>query len=307
MNKYIGLVGLGAVGAPISHLLYKSYKNDFIIISDEQHKRKLSEVKIINGDDFKPPIISEANKINRNLDILIICVKNYDLIDTLAYVDRFIAPHTIVIPLQNGIWACRYIRERYKKNIVAECYVQGPDTIREKDGFRYTRSGVIHIGTSIIEESKKIFEVYKCLRQGGLDIHYEKEIKQMVWKKWMLNAAGNTVTALTGASYKMFKDSEDLQEICRNIMEEFLLVAQSEKINLTYKDINEVIEYYTSFKTDKITSMLEDVIHEKKTENEYITGELLRMASTKGIDLPINRVVYTLVKVKELVYTTKRT
>lgn len=173
-------------------------------------------------------------------------------------------------------------------------------------GFEYTKSGVIHIGTSRDAEVEKLRNVFDVLKESGLSIFWEDNIKKMVWSKWMLNVAGNTVTALTGASYRQFADSRDLQMICRRIMKEFLLVANTENVGLTYSDIDETIDYFVGFRTDKITSMLQDVLSERRTENEYITGELLRMAEERDIDLPINKTMYSLVKIKEAVYMERK-
>lgn len=302
----IGLLGLGAVGAPIAHKLFQKYGNDFFVISDEAHIRKVRDVKAINGDIFTPRIAINSNDIKGKLDILILSVKNYDLITSLDMAESFISDSTVLIPLQNGPWACHYLWHRYRNNIVAECYVRGPTTRRVPNGFEYTKSGIMHIGTSKENAVEALHKVFGILKEGGLSIIYEADIKKMVWAKWMLNVAGNTVTALTGASYRLFADSIELQTICRRIMKEFLLVANAENVGLTTADIDEVTDYFVGFRTDKITSMLQDVLSERKTENEYITGELLRMAEEHHIDLPINKTMYSLIKIKEAVYMEKK-
>lgn len=302
----IGLVGLGVVGAPIAHKLYYFYGNDFVVLTDADFEDDLRNIKEINGDTFSPVILVNGKDEKPVLDVLIIAVKNYDLISTSLLIDYFISDNTILLPVENGIWASRYLRNKYPEHIVAECYVRGPDTRHIENGFAYTKSGTLHIGTSKGNDQDLIMKVYESLKISDMDVHYEENINTMIWRKWMLNVAGNTVTALTGASYRMFADSKDLQMICRQIMREFLLVANSEGVPLTWADIDETIDYYCSFTTDKITSMLEDVQNERRTENEYITGELLRIAEERGIDLPINKTMYTLVKLKEYVYTQKR-
>ena len=82
------------------------------------------------------------------------------------------------------------------------------------------------------------------------------------------------MTALTGADYSNFKDSPALQNICRKAMEEFLHVSEAEGIRLTNNDIQDILDYYTTYKGSKRTSMLEDVINHRKTENEYLAGKL---------------------------------
>jgi len=302
----IGLLGLGAVGAPIAHKLYLKYGDSFVIVTDDAHRREIREIKAINGDAFDARVAAFSGDIEGKLDVLILSVKNYDLISSIEMSEQLISEKTVLIPLENGIWACRYLRNRCRDNIVAECYVRGPDTKRIYNGFEYTKPGVVHIGTSREKDSDRLHEVYEILKDSGLSIFYEDKIKKMVWSKWMLNVAGNTVTALTGASYRHFADSRDLQMICRRIMKEFLLVADTENVGLSYADIDETIDYFVSFRSDKITSMLQDVLCERRTENEYITGELLRIAEERNIDLPINKMIYSLMKIKEAVYMERK-
>lgn len=300
--KRTAIIGIGAVGAPIAHCLYKNCSKDFYVLTDDGHQEEVNAIKQINGEEFSPNIVTNVEQIDGNIEILILAVKNYDLIPTLELVDKIITDNTIIVPLQNGIWSCRYLRNKYRFNKVAECYVRGPNTKREKDGFFYTKSGVIHIGTSKAYEVEYIKEAYDSLKEAGLDIYYEDNIRLMVWRKWMLNVAGNTVTALTGANYSMFAESNDLQMLCRRIMREFLQVSEAAGVELTHADIDETIDYFVGFQSGKVTSMLEDVLNGRRTENEYIAGEILRMGEEYDIKLPIIRTVYTLMKLKENVY-----
>ena len=34
---YIGLIGLGAIGAPLAEMLYKEYGDKFVLVSDDKH------------------------------------------------------------------------------------------------------------------------------------------------------------------------------------------------------------------------------------------------------------------------------
>lgn len=49
--------------------------------------------------------------------------------------------------------------------------------------------------------AKSLFYMFE---NAGLDIVWENNIKKMVWKKLMLNVAGNSITALTLADYSFF-------------------------------------------------------------------------------------------------------
>ena len=306
-DNLIGLMGLGAVGAPVAHRLFEYFGSSFVLLTDLAHEGQLRRVRSINGAPFDPAVVCTPQQLrdatgSDKLDVLLISVKNYDLISAVSSADSMIGPRTVLVPMENGIWATRYLRHAYPKNVVLECFIQGPNTRRTSDGFEYTRSGAVHMGTSRATEKDTARATFDLLAKSPLDVSYEEDIQRMVWKKWMLNVAGNPITALTGASYSDFEGDIDLQVICRKVMREFLLVSNAMQVDITYADIDEVIDYFVGYKSGKVTSMLEDVTNHNRTENEYITGELLRMGEETGIDLPLNRAIYTLMKTKESVY-----
>ncbi len=303
MEKKIALIGLGVIGAPIAHKLYQWDKSRFVLIADEERKGHLLEHEIkINGELFAPQIISDSKCLDEEIELLIVCVKNCSLERAIGDIRKVITERTIILPLENGIVAYRMLRKEFPNNIILEGYAQGPNTERITEGFSYQNPGAIHMGSSKTELCDAAIQVYLRLKHAGVNVVYEAEIRKMVWKKWMLNAAGNTVTALLEANYADFKKSVDLQNICRKIMLEFTRVAEMEHIHLSDEDIESVIKYYVNYNGQKCTSMLEDVLHKRRTENEYITGEVLRMAEKHRIAVPVNETMYLLIKAKESLY-----
>ena len=147
--------------------------------------------------------------------------------------------------------------------------------------------------------AKSFFYMFE---NAGLDIVWENNIKKMVWKKLMLNVAGNSITALTLADYIFFKTSSEIQELCVQAMHEFLMVAQYENVELMKKDIDDVIDYYITYKGSKKTSMLEDIMNNRKTENEYLEGNLIRLAEKHGVSTPMIKTLYYLIKIREEQY-----
>lgn len=301
--EQIALIGLGAIGIPIAHKLYHTYANAFhLVLSGTRRKRfELKETKI-NNQRFSPHVISAKDEINKGLDLIIICVKNYDLEAALYDIRSVITTKTIILPLQNGIYAHEFLKKIFPENLVLEGYVQGPNTYCENGSYFYQNAGEMHIGSSNPIFSNLAEAVFKSLKDAGIEAHLEEDIRHMVWKKWMLNVAGNSITALTGADYSMFKYYNDLQQLCMTAMEEFIKVAEAECVRLDKNDVHDIIEYYVSYNGRKKTSMLMDVLNERKTENDYLAGKLLELADHHEIDVPVTKTLYCLMEVKERVY-----
>ena len=87
-------------------------------------------------------------------------------------------------------------------------------------------------------------------------------------------------------------------------MHEFLLVAQYENVDLIKKDIDDIINYYVNYRGKKKTSMLEDILHSRPTENEFLAGDLIRLAKKNGISTPMIETLYLLLKIRENQYIT---
>lgn len=302
-NYKTGLIGLGVIGSPIANVLYKYYKDNFYLIANDERKEKLQRRRIvINNERFSPRIISSRNELDGDLDLLIVCIKNYSLEESLQDFKNIIGNKTVILPLQNGIYSYDFFCENFRDNVVLRGYVQGPNTQINGGNITYTNTGVMHIGKTQNDMKDIAKHCFYMLENAGLNIVWEDNIKKMVWKKWMLNVAGNSVTALTLADYSFFKSSSEIQELCIQAMHEFLLVAQYENVNLMKQDIDDVIDYYVSYKGSKKTSMLEDVLNNRKTENEYLAGSLIKLAKKHGIATPMIRALYLLIKIREQQY-----
>lgn len=303
-NVNVGLIGLGVIGAPIAHKLYNYYNANFYIIANKKRKERLQRKKIkINNETFAPNIISTKKEIKNSLSLLIVCIKNYDLESSLEDFKNVIDDSTVILPLQNGIFAYDFFCSNFTKNIVLRGYIQGPNTKIYGSNIVYSNPGVMHIGKTQKDKYDIAHEVFDMLYNADIDVIWEDNIKKMVWKKWMLNVAGNSITALTLADYSYFNKNYEIQKLCRNAMHEFLLVAQYENVDLIKNDIDDIINYYVSYKGKKKTSMLEDVLNNKPTENEFLAGDLIRLAKKHNINTPMIETLYLLIKIREEQYT----
>lgn len=301
MDSYISLVGLGAVGAPLADILYKKYAEDFILLSSENFLSTLENL-YINGQKFDPQIVHKKEQLEKRIGVVFICVKNYQIEAIADLLSNLIDDKTVIVPLQNGVYSFDFFKDRFPNNVVLEGFAQGPNTTVMKNIYIYQKPGMFRIGSDFDEWKSPAKNVVGIMSEAGVNSIYSDRIKYEVWKKLMLNVAGNAITALTGIDYCMFEKSPETQNLCRAVMGEFASVARSIGIELSEKDIEDTIEYFLSFKVSKKTSMLEDVTNCRPTENDFIAGYISKLAAKKGISVPHIDTLYNLVKIKENVY-----
>ena len=307
MKKKIAVIGLGVVGAPLSYLLSKKYKDDFVLLSSPDYIHTLTKHDLyINGELFNPCVISNKAQLSSPIGVVFVCVKNYHVKHTIDFLRKLIDKDTIIVPLQNGVYSFDTFSKDFPNNVVIEGFAQGPNTqINEGWSFTYQKPGSFHIGSSQINYKVYAKNVCSLMKDANIMANYYDDIKYHVWKKLMLNVAGNAITALTGIDYFMIKKSEESQYVLKRAMTDYLKVANSIGVNLSEKDIDDVFNYYFSFTVSKKTSMLEDIINKRPTENEYLAGYIRKLAQRLNIDIPYIDELYNLIKIKEDVYLSK--
>ena len=302
-SNSIALIGLGVVGAPLANLLYGKYPDKFALLSTKDFLYTLTDKPIyINGEVFCPRIISEYNEKHGTIKFLFVCVKNYHVEGIVGLLKDVVDDDTVIFPLQNGVYSFDYFSKNFPKNIVLSGFAKGPNTTLCENGFVYQRAGCFHVGTNRSEWRNAAQDACRLMKDAGVDCVYDDDVIHEVWKKFMLNVAGNAVTALTGIDYSQFKYCQTVQELCIGVMREFTEVARHKEILLDENDIEDIIKYYLSFNVSKHTSMLEDVLNTRRTENEYIAGYISRLAEEMGIATPMIDMLYRLMKIKEDVY-----
>ena len=79
-EKLIGLIGLGAIGAPLADLLYQRYNKNFILLSSRDFLHTLTDNElVINKRVFSPLIVTDKKQLAKDIDVLFVCVKNYHI------------------------------------------------------------------------------------------------------------------------------------------------------------------------------------------------------------------------------------
>ena len=79
-------------------------------------------------------------------------------------------------------------------------------------------------------------------------------------------------------------------------VKEAINVARMKKINLSEKDYI-ALTYEVAKKTSKNkNSMLQDILNGKTTEIDFLNGRIVKYANKLGIEVPINKVLTSLIK-----------
>ncbi len=301
--KSVALIGMGAVGTVYGNLLFNTYGPDFAVIADRDRKEKLKKSGFtLNGKTFYPNVISNGDT-NKNYDLIIFSVKNYQLSQAIEDVKDFVGKNTILITFLNGVTARSRIHAAYPDNKVLYGLSMKIDAQRTLEGVFNTVNGVIHFGeadNTII--SKEVQAVSDCFNKAGIENMVFPDMIRTIWKKFMLNVGVNQVSAVTRAPYGKITSIETNLTLFKEAMMEVLAIARFSNIDLREEDVEEFVSLMSSFSPKGKTSMLQDVEAKRRTEVDYFAGTVIEMGKKLNIPTPVNHVLYCIIKSMEELY-----
>ena len=305
MNR-IAIIGAGCVGSVIAERLWRYGKNiqiSFIAFGTIAEYLNKMGVKV-NGELIDVPIFKEGSQ---SPDLVFVCVKNFHLEHACKDLRRVVDDHTILLPLLNSVSPTPTISQFFPNNRVLYGYITKIDSQMDANGsFNYNIAGDIHFGdkeNNTIDE--KLLEIREILRNSGFVAEVDKDMLRGVWRKWMLNVGANQVSALTEANYLQFAKIPEVKEVLRLAMQELLTIAGYEGVDLGNRDIAEILDYLTTYPFPKQTSMLQDILAKRRTEVDYISGDIIRLSHKWNCPCPVNLTMYYLIKSKQDVYLNK--
>lgn len=275
----IGILGMGGVGTFIGTQLLKnlSSTNDLEVICICRGKTKENIKKnglVLKTTDeiqiVQPHIVSdEPNEIGK-IDLLFITTKSCDLEEALSKYSTCLNKDSIILPLLNGV-NIKELVAKYSQhptaNILEGCIyiisnIESPGVAKHAGG-----PGQIFYGNEQSDNCQWIEERLKTL---SLKISFTKDIKTLIWKKYLFVSSISNMTCSLGITMGQLRDNSSYMSLLRQQMEEIVTVAQTLNINLSQIDIEEACQMLQKFPSSAKTSLQLD-LEEGKNKNEKTT------------------------------------
>jgi 2-dehydropantoate 2-reductase len=144
------------------------------------------------------------------------------------------------------------------------------------------------------EEISRLAEA--CTR-AGMPTTAVADARGPQWRKVIFNASTNPVGALTGLTHGRVCEDPELRRLVSGLVDEGKAVAAAQGIELD-ADPEELIDHAAKPEVayGHKASMLQDVEAKRPTEIDYLNGGIARFGSEHGVETPLNRAIWSLVK-----------
>jgi 2-dehydropantoate 2-reductase len=135
-----------------------------------------------------------------------------------------------------------------------------------------------------------------CTR-AGMPTHAVADARGAQWRKVIFNAATNPIGALTQLTHGRVCERPDLRTLVSQLVDEGKAVAEAQGITLD-ADPEQLIDHAAKPEVayDHKASMLQDVLARRPTEIDWLNGGIVRFGDEHGVETPLNRAVWALVK-----------
>lgn len=231
------------------------------------------------------------------VDIVLFCVKLYDVEEAAQLCKPLIGEDTAVIPLLNGIDAA----ERMVPILGAAHVVPGiakiPSQIAEPGVIEHKMPlAALEFGEADNSESARLTAFAEACTAAGIEAQISAEIEAALWKKFIMLASFAGVSCMTRQPNGVIRDDPDLTRILSDATQEIISVALACGVNLPGDTYDNSFAAQSAFPDNVYPSMWFDLDAGKRLELEGLTGAIVRLGREQGVQTPVNRVIYAALK-----------
>jgi 2-dehydropantoate 2-reductase len=306
MIQRVCIAGAGTIGSLFAGHLAQVV-DVCVLTRRPEHAAALNErgLHVTGRSDLKSRVSATTDPAELPpFDLGIVACKGTDL-EAVASSLEGCAPGATLMTVQNGMGAEAVVRRRGEWELIsAITFMSG--TKHSDTEVEYILDTETWLGPYEATSLERVEEVAALIASCGLKAKAFADLRPSQWSKLVFNATVNGVAALTalphGFHFAVAEQPTDLGTIVRALMEEGKTVARAAGPGIA-EDPWEMNVHATQRGSAHRPSMLEDVEAGRPTEVESINGWLVREAERLGVEVPLQRALYALVRGREAAYS----
>jgi 2-dehydropantoate 2-reductase len=291
----IVVVGAGGVGGCFGRLLARHGEDVTFIARGRTLEALQTEGLTVHSKlagDFtvRPGVTSDPASLE-SPDLVLFCVKTYDLESAAEKIRPLIGPETVVLPLQNGIDAS----ERLGRILGDEAVLAGVTYVR---AFRSAPSVVEHLHSTqiILGEprgglSERVQVLAERLQAAGIAAEAQENSLTPMWTKFAGTCAA-MVCAMTRQAVGPVLTTPEMRSMFQDTLQEVFAVGRARGVPFPDDIVDRLMTVVDGYPPSAKPSLLEDLEAGRPLELENLTGTVLRLGRELGVPTPLSRAIY---------------
>jgi 2-dehydropantoate 2-reductase len=299
----IGVGGVGGYfGGKLAHAFspnFDSSANIFFVARGKHLEAIKSNGLILKSPEFgsrtcRPRLVAERVNDLPEIDVFLICVKGYDLIDVATTIRHQIKENTIMIAPLNGADIRERLRNKIKTGIILPACVYLSSYVEEP-------GVVVHIGNP----GRMIFgrdpehpdyiphDIFGLFEKSSITYEWKEDANPAIWEKYLFIASFGLVSARYNRTLGEILEEPSLKEEVIGMMNEIYSISLKKNIGLAEGTVDLTLKKAATFPRDTQTSLQRDIHQRKgKSELELFGGTIIDLGKKLGIPTPITKKIY---------------
>ncbi len=300
------MLGAGAVGSYFGGMLARAGVQVTLIGRPAHVEAIRASGLFLDAVSFQEHVAIGASaepSAARDADVILFCVKTTDTEEAARSLAPHISTSAIVVSLQNGVDNVARIRAASGIDALpAVVYVAA--ALPEPGHVKHSGRGELVVGElkdggAAASQPDRAERVTSLFTSAKVPCRISPDVSVDLWTKFIMNCAGNAVTAITQTSYAGAARNEHTREVMRQAIAETVAVGRASGIALPEVDfISQGLKFLESI-GEATSSTAQDLARGKRTEIDSLNGFVVRRGKELGIATPASFTLFALVKLLE--------
>ncbi len=291
----VAVMGAGAVGCFYGALLHRA-GHEVVLIGRpalvEAVRSQGLRLQMQGNDSLLPLRADSSPQAVQGADLVLFCVKSGDTESAGTSIKPFLAPQCAVLCMQNGVDNAERLTRLLQREAIAVAVYVAVGMAAPGHVIHYGRNELV-LGTSAQSEA-----VAQMLNAAGIRTTVTERVLDALWTKLTINCAWNPLSALAQLPYGELVQRPGIVETMRAVVAECQTVATAAGMRLPESIWDDTFAIAHTMAGQR-SSTAHDVARGRRSEIDFINGYVIREGERLGVATPVNRVLHSLVRMKD--------
>ena len=290
------IVGAGSTGGYLGGRLAQAGRDvTFLVRPARAAQLRETGLRIVSphGDVTLHPQVVTARGMTQAYDAVLLTVKGFQLEAALADLASAVRPHTMILPVLNGMRHIDVVAARFAARNVVGCALKVA-TILDNDGRIVQLSPLQDLAYGELDGSvtERIQALHGFMQGAGFDARLSPVIRREMWEKWVLLASLGAVTCLMRGSIGEVEASPGGAAFALALVEEVVAIVRAVGTAPSDEFLATARVQLTAKGSPLTSSMYRDLEKGRPIEVEAIIGDLVARGQSAGIKAPLLTAAY---------------
>lgn len=289
-RQRIAVIGLGSVGGVVAGMLSHAGRHD-IVACVRRPIAKMTVERTEGTIESSIRALTDPHEAQPQ-DWVLLCTKVQDTASSGPWLQRLCGPATRLAALQNGIAHAEKLAPFTGRATVIPTIVYYNSERLAPDRVRYRRGSEYDFAVADGADG----QAFASLLDGTpLKTLLSADFKTLAWRKLLVNAVANPVSALTLQRNAVFRRG-DVASLCLALLEEAVTVGRADGAQLATDEAAQTMARLVAIPPDAGSSMYFDRLAGRPLEIDALTGAVVEIAERHRVPTPLLRMLLTLAR-----------